>query len=99
MPTDLPECIVTADYAPLPEARFSRSVLARENPFSRPIVAETEFVITLDGHFSYYLPSLLLAAQNGHGGMSVWCQERKGPCGPPQAERVAPRSAPYGRAA
>jgi hypothetical protein len=44
-----------------PEARFSRSVLARENPFSRPIVAETEFVITLDGHFSYYLPGPLLA--------------------------------------
>ena len=43
-----------------PEARFSRSVLARENPFSRPMVAETEFVITLDGHFSYYLPGPLL---------------------------------------
>jgi hypothetical protein len=42
------------------EARFSRSVLARENPFSRPIVAETEFVITLDGHFNYYLPGPLL---------------------------------------
>jgi len=36
-------------------------MLARENPFSLPIVAETELVITLDGHFSYYLPGPLLA--------------------------------------
>ena len=49
-----------------PEARFSRSVLARENPFSRPIVAETEFMITLDGHFSYYLPGALLAPFGPH---------------------------------
>jgi hypothetical protein len=53
-----------------PEARFSRSVLARENPFSRPIVAETEFVITLDGHFSYYLPCPQLAL-SVHARMSV----------------------------
>jgi hypothetical protein len=50
-----------------PEARFSRSVLARENPFSRPIVAEAGFVITLDGHFSYYLPGPLLAQVGCHG--------------------------------
>jgi hypothetical protein len=48
-----------------PEARFSRSVLARENPISRPIVAETEFVITLDGHFSYYLPGPFFAQSGG----------------------------------
>jgi len=62
MPTDLPEFIVTADYAPLIRRQdFSRSMLARENPFSLPIVAETELVITLDGHFSYYLSGPLLA--------------------------------------
>ena len=71
MPTDLPECIVYRGLRSAnPEARFSCSVLARENPISRPIVAETEFVITLDGNFSYYLPGPLFALLVCPGGCS-----------------------------
>ena len=68
-----------------PEARFSRSVLARENPFSRPMVAETEFVITLDGHFSYYLPGPLLAVRL-EGANHQW---RKNPPGELSIDPVA----------
>src|ERR1700756_5057790 len=57
--------LLPADYAPLIRRQYSLVACSRGKSILAPIVAETEFVITLDSHFSYYLLGPLLAP-NGH---------------------------------